>query len=284
VTRVAELSRRRKDLASYAFTPCIRSCGPAGLDRSQRSRLLGRSWPPCCARLDGEPVSPGHDRPAAVPVVTAQSLHRSLLFGWRRAAERHTVRRVGIPSDRDALLVARVRAGDDSALAAVYDEHAGLVYGLARRVTRDEELARDITQEVFAFFWEKPDRVDLDRGSLRAYLAVIAHRRAVDEVRRHEARSRAEAASRPPEDEDGPETAVVAEAARTWGEKQLSQLLGTLPAEQREAVQLAYYEGLTYAQVARELGIPEGTAKYRLRAALTRLRMLVTDETREAIT
>ena len=205
------------------------------------------------------------------------------MFDWRRATERHTVRRVGIPSDRDALLLARVRAGDDSALAAVYDEHAGLVYGLARRVTRDEELARDITQEVFAHFWEMPDQVDLSRGALRSYLAVLAHRRAVDEVRRSEARARAETASGMPEEEDGPETQVVAEAARSWGGKRLSELLRALSAEQREAVQLAYYEGLTYVQVAKELGIPEGTAKYRLRAALARLRTLLTDEAREAI-
>jgi len=186
-------------------------------------------------------------------------------------------------SDRDALLVARVRAGDDSALAAVYDEHAGLVYGLARRVTRDEELARDVTQEVFAYFWEKPDRVDLSRGALRSYLAILAHRRAIDEVRRREARARAETASWVSEEEDGPETKVVDEAAREWGGKRISTLLGTLPAEQREAVRLAYYQGLTYVQVAGELGIPEGTAKYRLRAALARLRTLLSDEAREAI-
>lgn len=190
---------------------------------------------------------------------------------------------MGIASDRDALLLARVRAGDDAALAAVYDEHAGLVYGLARRVTRDEELARDITQEVFAYFWEKPDRVDLARGALRSYLALLAHRRAVDEVRRSEARSRAESASGAPDEEEGPEARVVAEAARSWGGQRVSELLGTLPAEQREAVQLAYYEGLTYVQVARALGIPEGTAKYRLRAALARLRTHLTDEAREAI-
>jgi RNA polymerase sigma-70 factor (ECF subfamily) len=205
------------------------------------------------------------------------------LFDWQMAAERRTVSRVGIPSDRDTLLLARVRAGDDSALAAVYDEHAGLVYGLARRVTRDEELARDITQDVFAYFWEQPDRVDLRRGALRSYLAVLAHRRAVDEVRRHEARARAETASGSPEAEEGPETQVVAEAERSWGGEQLSELLGTLSAEQREAVQLAYYEGLTYVQVADKLGIPEGTAKYRLRAALTRLRTLLPDEAREVI-
>lgn len=201
---------------------------------------------------------------------------------WRITAERRTVNHVGIPSDRDALLVARIQAGDDSALAVIYDEHAGLVYGLARRVIRDEELARDITQEVFAYLWETPARVDLSRGSLRSYLAVLAHRRAVDEVRRHEARSRAETASGVPEEEEGPENRVADESARSWRGERLAQLLGLLPAEQRAAVQLAYYEGLTYVQVAEKLGIPEGTAKYRLRAALTRLRQLLADEADEA--
>jgi RNA polymerase sigma-70 factor (ECF subfamily) len=94
----------------------------------------------------------------------------------------------------DAALLARISAGDDRALAAVYDAHADLVFGLARRVTRDEQLARDVTQEVFAHLWQAPSRVDLTRGSLRSYLAVLAHRRAVDEVRRSERRTRLEAA------------------------------------------------------------------------------------------
>jgi RNA polymerase sigma-70 factor, ECF subfamily len=185
-------------------------------------------------------------------------------------------------SDRDALLVERIQAGDDRALAAIYDQHAGLVYGLARRVTQDEQVARDVTQEVFTYLWEMPDRVDLTRGSLRTYLAMLAHRRAVDEVRRYEARVRAETASALPEPEDGPEARVVDAAAQTWRKKHLTALLDTLSAEQRAAVQLAYYDGLTYVQVAKALGIPEGTAKTRLRAALTRLRTLLTDEAREA--
>jgi RNA polymerase sigma-70 factor, ECF subfamily len=186
-------------------------------------------------------------------------------------------------SDGDALLVERIRAGDDRALAAVYDRHAGMVYGLARRVARDEQLARDVTQEVFTYLWEMPGRVDLSRGTLRTYLALLAHRRAVDEVRRHEARFRAETASALPEPEEGPETHVVDAATQTWRTKHLAALLGMLPAEQRIAVQLAYYDGLTYVQVAEKLGIPEGTAKWRLRAALARLRTLLTDEAREAI-
>jgi len=188
-----------------------------------------------------------------------------------------------LSSDRDALLMARIRAGDDQALAAVYDQHAALVYGLARRVTRDEQLARDITQEVFTYLWELPDRVDLARGSLRTYLALLAHRRAVDEVRRGERRFRAEAAAAQPEADDGPETSVVATATQAWRTKHLAALLDLLPAEQRTAVQLAYYDGLTYVQVANALGIPEGTAKSRLRAALARLRALLTDEARTAI-
>lgn len=195
----------------------------------------------------------------------------------------HTVERVEVVNDGDAVLLERIRAGDDQALAAIYDQHAGLVYGLARRVARDEQLARDVTQEVFTYLWEMPHRVDLSRGSLRTYLALLAHRRAVDEVRRHEARFRAEAASALPEPEDGPETGVVDAATRTWRQKHLSELLGMLPAEQRAAVQLAYYDGLTYVQVAQALGIPEGTAKSRLRSALARLRTLLTDEAREAI-
>jgi len=183
----------------------------------------------------------------------------------------------------DGLLVERIRAGDDRALAAVYDLHAGLVYGLARRVTRDDQLAREVTQEVFAYLWEMPHRVDLSRGSLRTYLAMLAHRRAVDEVRRLEARSRAEAASAVPEPEDGPETQVVDAAAQTWRTKHLAALLDMLPAEQRAAIHLAYYDGLTYVQVAKTLAIQEGTAKWRLRAGLTRLRTLLTDEAREAI-
>jgi RNA polymerase sigma-70 factor, ECF subfamily len=186
-------------------------------------------------------------------------------------------------SDRDALLVERIRAGDDRALAAIYDQHAGLVYGLARRVARDTELARDVTQEVFTYLWEMPDRVDLARGSLRTYLAMLAHRRAVDEVRRHEARARAEMASAQPEPDDWPETRVVDAATRTWRTKHLTALLDMLSAEQRAALQLAYYDGLTYVQVATALGVPEGTAKTRLRSALGRLRTLLTDEVREAI-
>lgn len=187
-------------------------------------------------------------------------------------------------ADADAVLLARIRAGDDAALARIYAQHAGLVFGLARRVTRDEHVARDVTQDVFAYLWELPDRVDLDRGSIRAYLAVVTHRRAVDEVRRSERRSRIESGAPRPVKTDGPEIGVVDAQTQVWRTRRIAAGLAQLPAAQRIAVELAYYDGLTYKQVAAALRIPEGTAKSRLRLAMHRLRDLLGDEVRAAMT
>jgi RNA polymerase sigma factor (sigma-70 family) len=199
------------------------------------------------------------------------------------ARARSVSRVVSAGRSPDAVLVARIQAGDDSALGAAYDLHAALVHGVARRVTRDDQLARDITQDVFTYLWEMPDRVDLMRGSLRSFLAVIAHRRAVDEVRRSERRVRIEAASAPADVADGPEPEVVEASTHAWRRKRLADGLAALPEEQRTALELAYYDGLTYKQVALKLDIPEGTAKSRLRLAMTRLRAVLGDEVRAAI-
>lgn len=186
---------------------------------------------------------------------------------------------------QDVALLARIQAGDDRALGIIYDLHADLVYGVARRVTRDEHLARDIVQDVFTYLWELPGRVDLLRGSLRGYLAVVAHRRAVDEVRRGERRKRTEtsAAAEFVLTEAGPEDGVSEASAQDWRKRRLAAGMAQLPPEQRAALELAYYDGLTYTQVARALGIPEGTAKSRLRLAMARLRVVLGDEMRSAI-
>lgn len=202
-----------------------------------------------------------------------------MTIAWRR----RSLPAVEAGSQPDAVLLARIRAGDDVALRALYDQHAGLVYGLARRVTRDDHLAQDITQEVFAYLWELPERVDLSRGTLRSYLAVVAHRRAVDEVRRSTRRTRTESAGAGVESQEGPEPDIVDAAAQEWTSERIAAGLAALPDEQRDAIRLAYFEGQTYVQVARTLGIPEGTAKSRLRLALARLRVLLGDELRTAI-
>src|SRR6187431_1870207 len=106
------------------------------------------------------------------------------LDGWAGGA---------VTADDDQRLVARVRAGDEQALARLYDRYSGLVFGLARKVTGTVAVAEEITQEVFVHFWEHSDRFDADRGSLRAYLGSITHRRSVDAVRRDTRRSAREA-------------------------------------------------------------------------------------------
>jgi RNA polymerase sigma-70 factor (ECF subfamily) len=178
------------------------------------------------------------------------------------------------------VLLARVAAGDDRALAIVYDRHAAMVFGLARRVTHDDQIADDVVQEVFSHFWRRPDRVDLSRGTLRAYLGVLAHRRAVDEVRRAVRRDRlvTRSATDAPAAQDGHEDVVVEAGTSRWRADRIRSILDRLPSDQREAVELAYFGGRTYRQVADELGIPEGTAKSRLRMGLARLREAITPD------
>jgi RNA polymerase sigma-70 factor (ECF subfamily) len=204
--------------------------------------------------------------------------------------EWRTVSPVGGPerADRwsgDDVLVARLRAGDERALGRAFDEHGDVVLATARRVTLDEQLAHDVVQEVFVHLWASADRVDLSRGSLRAYLRTIAHRRAVDAVRRAVRRDRAEtaAASAPTVvlGVDGVDVAIADDAAAVWCHDRLEEALDQLPADQRAALELAYYGGQTLKQVAETLGIPEGTAKSRVRLGLARVRAIVGDDLRE---
>ena len=171
----------------------------------------------------------------------------------------------------DRELAARMVAGDAGALREVYDRYAGLVFGLARRVLCDDALAEDVTQEVFVSVWQQPERFDPTRGSLRAWLGVLAHRRSVDRVRREVRRTRGEARVEVPETALGCDLDVDDALAREWLADRIRAALEQLPVEQREAVMLAYYGGRTYREVAVELEIPEGTAKSRLRLALAKL-------------
>jgi RNA polymerase sigma-70 factor (ECF subfamily) len=169
----------------------------------------------------------------------------------------------------DAVLVARLAAGDEEALAEVWQRHGSLVFGLARRLTGDSSTAEDVTQEVFVTLWQQPERFDARRGSLRAYLGVHAQRRAIDALRRDGRRTEREHRHH----------RLHPTAVTTPGDSaECSELSGVvrnaikkLPVEQREAVELAYFRGLTHREVATTLGIPEGTAKSRLRLAQTKL-------------
>ena len=132
----------------------------------------------------------------------------------------------------------------------------------------DARAAEDVSQDVFVAFWERPDVFDPARGSLRTWLGTLTHRRAVDHVRREEARRRRaeRAASRAVPEPDVEEMATALLTA-----ERVRAALELLPPDQRRAIQLAYFGGKTYRQVAETLGIPEGTAKSRLRLALRRI-------------
>jgi len=163
---------------------------------------------------------------------------------------------------------ARLIARDPGALTEMYDQFGSYVFGLAARVIGDRRAAEDVTQDVFLSLWERPEAFDPERGRLRTFVGTVAHRRAIDLVRREEARRRRTARDAagvlPIPDVDELAIAIVtAEHVRAEVEQ--------LPAEQREAIELAYFAGRTYRQVAEELGIPEGTAKSRMRLGLRRI-------------
>jgi RNA polymerase sigma factor (sigma-70 family) len=167
-------------------------------------------------------------------------------------------------------LRARLLVGDELALAEAYDQFSPMVYGLAARVLGDRSAAEDVAQEVFLHLWARPWAFDPDRGRLRAWLATMTHHRAVDQLRRARTRDRyairAAAEREPPQPPDPEEAAVAAAVA-----KRVRAAVDELPAPQRTAVLLAYFEGHTFRQVAALTGVPEGTAKSRLRLGLRRI-------------
>lgn len=169
-----------------------------------------------------------------------------------------------------AALMERVARGDADAFAAVYETLSPTVYGIALRVVRDPSQSEEVAQEVLVEVWRQAPRYDPGRGSVRAWAATMAHRRAVDRVRSVEASTKREvqagrAAERPFDE--------VSEVVQHRLEvEQVRAALGLLTDLQREAVTLAYYGGHTYREVAELLDVPLGTVKTRLRDGLIRLR------------
>ena len=166
----------------------------------------------------------------------------------------------------EASLVWAIRSGDESAMAALYDRYSSLVYAVALRVLGDTGAAEDVLQEVFMQLWRNPAAFDSSRGNLGAWLGVITRNRAIDGLRR-----------RHPETDIAdvvvsvePDMAGDAERARAM--ETVRGTLGGMPAPQRSALEMAYFEGLTHTEIATKTGEPLGTVKTRIRTGLQALR------------
>jgi len=179
--------------------------------------------------------------------------------------------------DSDSLLAARLGAGDDRALTEAFDRLGPAVYGGALRVLGDAAAAQDVVQDVFVELWSHPGRYDPAAGPLRAYLVLLARHRAVDVVRselRRVARQEHSYRLVPRAPDPTPlDDAMESEAAAA-----VRAAVKQLPDGQRRIVELAYFGGLTCREAAKEAGIPEGTAKSRLRLALAKLETMLDRE------
>jgi RNA polymerase sigma-70 factor (ECF subfamily) len=175
----------------------------------------------------------------------------------------------------DSALVVSIGRFHEDAMAEVFRRHGGAVFALAKRVVGDAGRAEEIVQEVFLRLWNQPERFDPDRGTLRSFLLAQTHGRSVDLLRSDGARRNREQR----------EARATAEAGydlehEIWDiavADQVRSAVAELPDEERKAIELAYFGGRTYREVAVELGAPEGTVKSRIRNGLKRMRSLLAE-------
>lgn len=175
----------------------------------------------------------------------------------------------------DAALVVAIGRWNDAAIAEVFRRHGGAVFALAKRVVGDAARAEEIVQEVFVRLWNEPERFDPERGSLRSFLLAQTHGRSVDLLRSEGARR----------DREEREARATAESGydlerEVWDlavADRVRAAVMELPEEERKAIEMAYFGGRTYREVAAALGAPEGTVKSRIRSGLKRMRSVLAD-------
>jgi RNA polymerase sigma-70 factor (ECF subfamily) len=172
----------------------------------------------------------------------------------------------------DQASLARIARGDQHALAELYDRHARLVFSLALRILQERADAEDVVQEVFAQVWTQAGRYDPGRGAVAAWMLMLARSRAIDRLRAR--RARPGAAVEAGAAETVPDSATTQDLQLLSAEQvgRLQRALEDLPEAQRQALELAYYEGLTHAEIAARLAEPLGTIKTRIRQAVIKLR------------
>ncbi len=175
----------------------------------------------------------------------------------------------------DAALVERVISGDEAALSTIYDRYSAMLFGVILRILRDKQMAEEVLQDLFLQLWRSAAQFDSTRGSLAAWLMVSGRNRAISRLRGRASREILE-------EEEGlyADTFVSAhnieeEVSRTELRRRLTEALHQLPEEQRQAVELAYFEGLTQTEIASRTGSPLGTVKTRVRTAMQSLKLIL---------
>jgi len=177
------------------------------------------------------------------------------------------------PQRTDEQLVEAIAAADEDALAELYDRFGKVAYGLSYKILQDAALAEDAVQEAFLQIWRGAGSYRPERAKASTWLLTFVHRRAVDLVRREQARRTEPVVGEPQGSDPGADDAAVARSRREI----VQDALRHLPDEQRQPIELAYYGGLTQSELAERLGQPLGTIKSRMFAGLQRLRMLLAE-------
>ena len=168
----------------------------------------------------------------------------------------------------DIALLGRVIARDGRAIGELYDRHSRLLYGLILRILRNRSEAEEVLQEVFVQVWTRADTYHVELGAPVAWLVRIARNRAIDQIRANSVRARTvEASPLPPPVETPEARAVMSEQQRA-----VARALDTLPSEQRELIEHAYFQGLTQSELAERFHLPLGTVKTRVRTGMMALR------------
>jgi RNA polymerase sigma factor (sigma-70 family) len=177
----------------------------------------------------------------------------------------------------DAALVELVGKSDHDALAVLYKRHGTMCYRLARRITVNETLAEDAVQEVFTGLWQDPAAYSPGQGSVRNWLLGLTHHKAVDFVRRETAQQRRQNAQAAQRALDPPASDPADEAWAGIRAEKVRAALAELPEAQRHALALAYFGGYTQREIANLTGVPLGTVKTRMFAAMRRLHLSLSD-------
>jgi RNA polymerase sigma factor (sigma-70 family) len=206
-------------------------------------------------------MSAAAQTPIAIPVV-----------GLRAPSSEQPVRQPA-PQRTDEELVEAVARADEDALGELYDRFGRVAYGLAYKILQDATLAEDALQEAFLQIWRGAGSYRPERAKASTWLLTFVHRRAVDLVRREQRRRTVQLDPLPESSGSGADEEVVALSRREI----VQDALRRLPAEQREAIELAYYGGLTQSELATKLDLPLGTIKSRMFSGLQRLRVLLVE-------